>query len=158
MILIPVISRPATDFTAALAAASSALTPPFAGSAITNLAGLPPSGSRRFLIRAISYTSVENLGLEFDFFSGASGGFLSRYQFSKTDGAQLNAAGLYNAYVDGLRIPYQDLDTASSTTPAPPTLHVAIQNVDTVAKSAGSDGAVTVTFWIEPMGEGTGRS
>jgi hypothetical protein len=157
-ILIPVISRPTVDFTAALAAAGGALTPPFTGSAITNLPGLPAWGSRRFFIRAISFTAVENIGLEFDFFSGAAGGFLSRYQFSKADGVQLNAAGLYNYYVDGLAIPYIDLDTVSSTNPAPPTLHVAIQNVDTTAKSADAAGAVAVTFWIEPMGEGAGRS
>ncbi len=94
--------------------------------------------------------------MEFDCFSGAAGGFVSRYQFSKADGVQLAGAGLYNYYVDGLAIPYQDLDTSSS--PTPPSLHVAIQNVDTVAKSAGAGGAVSVTIWVEPMGEGTGRS
>ena len=134
------------------------MTPPYAGSAITNLPGLPPSGSRRFLIRAIAFTAVQNVGLEFDFFSGASGSFLSRYQFGKTDGVQLNGSGLYNYYVDGLAIPYVDLDTVSGTLPAPPTLHLALQNCDTVAKSADASGAVTITIWVEPQGEGTGRS
>jgi hypothetical protein len=157
-ILIPVISRPTVDFLAALAAASATFTPPFTGGPITNLAGLPASGSRRFLVRAISFTAVESIGLEFDFFSGAAGGFLSRYQFGKADGVQFNATGLYNYYVDGLAIPYIDLDTVSSTNPAPPALHVAIQNVDTTAKSADAAGAIAVTVWIEPMGEGAGRS
>lgn len=152
-ILIPVVSRPTVDFLAALAAASGALTPPYAGSVITNLPGLPPNGAKQFFVRAIGYTAVENLGLGFNFFSGASGGFLSRYQFQKTDGAQAGGAGLYNAYVDGLAIPYHDLDTANTTTP--PTLHVSLDNVDTVAKSANAGGAVTVTIWVEAQGEGS---
>lgn len=149
MMLHPVTSRPTVDFLAALAAASGALTPPFAGSAITNLPGVPRTGSRRFLVRALSYTAVENLGLEFDFYSRATGTFLARYAFTKADAQQQNATGLYTAYVDGLAIPYLDLDTASS--PTPPTLHLALQNVDTVAKSASAGGAVTVTAWLEAM-------
>lgn len=156
MTLYPITSRPTVDFTAALAAASGSLAPPFTGSAITTLVGLPPWGSRRFVIRALSYTAVQNLGLAFAFFSAAAGGasFLSRYQFTKADAVQQNSTGLYTAYIDGLAIPYMDADTSGTTDP--PTLHLALQNVDTVAKSSGSGGAVVVTVWLEPMDEQAG--
>jgi len=149
MIRVPVPSRPTVDFTGALAAAASSLTPPFVGTAIANLPGLPPWGPRRFLIRALAYTAVEPVGLAVDFYTRSTGGFLARYLFAKADVAQLNGAGLYSAYVDGLEIPYADLDTLESVTP--PTLHVALQNCDTTAKSAGAPGAVTLTVFVEPM-------
>lgn len=153
----PVYAVPTVNFLEALAAASGSLTPPFTGSAINNLAGVPPIGSRRFLIRAIEYLAKENVGLEFDFFGSAAGPttdpatdtFIGRYQFASANGVQYNSAGLYRYYVDGLAIPYLDLDTANSTTP--PTLHVGVQNADTVAKSADVAGAISVTFWLEPM-------
>jgi len=149
MIRVPVPSRPATDFTVALAAAASSLTPPFAGTAIANIPGLPPWGPRRFLIRALSYTAVQRVGLAVDFYARATGGFLARYLFASGDLAQLNGAGLYSAYVDGLEIPYADLDTLESV--SPPTLHVAVQNADTVAKSADAARAITLTVLVEPM-------
>lgn len=149
MLLVPVTSRPAVDFIAALAAAAATQTPPFVGSAIYNVLGVPPAGSRRFFVRAIGFTAVESIGLEYDFYDGAAGNFLGKWQFAKADGAQKNGAGAYQYYVDGLAIPYVDLDTIGSQNP--PTLHVAIQNVDTTAKSAAGAGAVTATFWLEPM-------
>lgn len=149
MIRHPVVSRPTVDFTAALAAAGSSLTPPFHGSAIASLPGLPPWGGRRYVIRALSYTAVERVGLGFDFYSSASGGFLGRFLFASADLAQLDGAGPYTAYIDGLEIPYADLDTLSSQNP--PTLHLAVQNADTTAKSAGGAGAITVTAWVEAL-------
>lgn len=148
--LFPVPTVGTVNFLPALAAASAFGTQPFAGTAINNINGVPPIGSRRFLIRAISWTAVENIGLEFDFFSRAAGGqFLGRYQFASVNGAQYNAAGLFNYYVDGLAIPYYDDDTINTVNP--PTLHVGVQNIDTVAKSANAAGAVVVVFWLEPQ-------
>jgi hypothetical protein len=154
----PVQSNPTTQFIEALAAAGSTFTPPFVGSALYNLPGLPPVNSRRYLIRAIEYLCVQDVGLEFDFWNSASGltnaiatdAFISRFQFGAVNGAQFNGAGLFRFYVDGLAIPYFDADSVLSTTVVP-TLHVAVQNVDTVAKSAGAPGAVNATFWLEPM-------
>lgn len=148
--LFPVTSRPTVDFIEALAAAAGTMIPPYAGSAITNLYGVPPIGSRRFLIRAIAYECVQNVGLEFDFFSSAVGGFLARFEFQSANGAEYNGLGNYLYYVDGLAIPYLDADSVNSATVAP-TLHVGIQNIDTVAKGAGELGAITATFWLEPM-------
>lgn len=155
--LFPVTSRPTVDFLDALAAAGSSLTPPFAGGPINTLKGLPPINARRFLVRAIEYLAVENVGLEFDFFGSAAGltdvigtdTFISRFQFASVNGAQFNATGLYRYYVDGLAIPVLDLDSINTTTP--PALHVAVQNVDTVAKTVDAAGAVKVTIWVEPM-------
>lgn len=154
--LFPVASKGTVNFLEALAATGSTFTPPFVGTAINNLAGVPPSGSRRFLIRAIEYLAMEAVGLEFDFFGSSVGptanvdtdNFIARYQFASANGVQYAGAGLYRFYVDGLAIPYYDLDTANSVTP--PTLHVGVQNVDTVAKSAGAPGAIACTFWLEP--------
>lgn len=155
--LYPVYAVPTVNFLEALAAASSTFTPPFVGTAMNNLAGVPPIGSRRFLIRAIAYVCAQQVGLEFDFFGSAAGltnligadTFIARYQFASVNGQQFNGAGVYRFYVDGLSIPYYDIDVANSVTP--PTLHTAVQNVDTVAKSGGAPGAVNATFWIEPM-------
>ena len=155
--LFPVVSSPTVNFLEALGAASASFTPPFVGTAMNNLAGVPPIGSRRFFIRVIEYLCVQQVGLEFDFWGSAAGltnaiatdTFISRYQFASVNGQQFNNTGLFRYYIDGLAIPYYDLDTANSTTP--PTLHVAAQNVDTVAKSAGAPGAVNATFWLEPM-------
>lgn len=155
----PVYSVPSTQFTEALAAAGTALTPPFVGSAIYNLPGLPGGGTGRFFIRAIEYLAVQNVGLEFDFFGSGIGQptnviatdrFLSRYQFLSANGVQYSGAGLYRSYVDGLAIPYVDVDTINAV--GPRQIHLGIQNVDTVAKSAGAPGAVAITLWVEPAG------
>lgn len=153
----PVQSNPTTMFIEALGAASSTFTAPFVGSAIYNI-GLPKaSGSGRWIIRAIQYLCVQQVGLEFDFFNSASGltnliatdGFISRIQFGSVQGQLFNNLGLFRFYLDGLAIPYVDNDTVNTVNPA--NLHVAAQNVDTVAKGAGAAGAVNATFWLEPM-------
>lgn len=153
----PVASNPTTNFTEALVATASAFTPPFAGTAMNNIGGVPPLNGRRYWIRGIEYLAVENVGLEFDFWASAAGltdavasdTFLSRYQFAAANGVQFNGIGLYRYFAWGLELPYYDLDTINTTTP--PSLHVAAQNVDTVAKSADAAGAVAVTFWLAPM-------
>jgi hypothetical protein len=154
--LYPVYSKGTVNFLEALAAAASSFTPPFVGSAMNNLAGVPPIGSRRFLIRSIMYLAMQNVGLEFDFWGSAAGltanvdtdTFIARYQFASANGAQFNGAGLYRYYVDGLAIPYFDIDSANSL--SSPTLHVSVQNTDTVAKSANAAGAIACTFMLEP--------
>jgi hypothetical protein len=159
--LYPVNALPTVNFLEALGAAAGFNTPPFVGTAMNNIPGVPAIASRRFLIRAIEYLCVQQVGLEFDFFNSATGltnvigtdGFISRFQFATVQGQQFNSValggGLFRFYIDGLAIPYVDLDTINTVNP--PTLHVAAQNVDTVAKSAGAGGAVNATFWLEPM-------
>ncbi len=153
----PVVSKPTVDFLDALGAAANAFQPPFVGGPVNNLPGVPPVNSRRYFIRGIEYLATENVGLEFDFFSSASGltnvigtdTFLARYQFASSNGVQFNGTGLYRYFSWGLDLPYYDDDTLNTTTS--PSLHVAIQNVDTTAKSAGAPGAITCRFWLTPM-------
>ncbi len=155
--LYPVVSKPTVNFLDALAAASSSFTPPFIGTAINNLPGVPPLNSRRYLIRGIEYLAMENVGLEFDFWSSAAGltnvigtdTFLGRYQFASANGVQFNSTGLYRYFAWGLDLPYRDDDTIN--TENSPTLHLALQNVDTVAKSGDEAGAVAITVWLVPM-------
>jgi hypothetical protein len=150
MILYPIQSRPTVHFLPALAAAGGSLTPPFTAGAITSLPGLPAYGPRRFLLRTVSYTAVERLGLGFDLFADAAGTlFLGRYVFRSAEGWQQGGSGTYNFYVDGLEVPYYDKDQDGSV--SPPVVHLALSNVDTVAKTANAGGAVTVTLWFEPM-------
>jgi hypothetical protein len=155
--LFPVYTNPLVNFRQALGAAAATFTPPFVGTVIEDLPGVPPGRSGWFLIRAISYLAVENIGLEFDFWATALGmsgvvtteTFLSRYQFASANGAQFAGLGPFHYYVDGLAIPYIDQDHVGST--APRTLHVSVQNIDTVAKSANNAGMFKATFWLEPM-------
>lgn len=153
----PVVSRPTVDFLDALAAAANTFQAPFVGGPINNLPGVPPINSRRYFIRGIEYLATENVGLEFDFFSSAAGltdvigtdTFLSRYQFASANGVQFNGGALYRYFSWGLDLPYYDAATINTTTS--PSLHLAIQNVDTIAKSANAAGAIAVTVWLAPM-------
>ncbi len=155
--LFPVQSRPTVDFLAALGAASAPFTPPFVGGTVQNLPGLPPVNSRRWILRVIEYLASSDFGLEFDFFATAAGltasaatdTFVSRYQFAAANGVQFNGTGPFRFYSDGLAIPIVDLDSVNTVNP--PLLHVAAQNIDTVAKAASPTDILQVTFWVEPM-------
>lgn len=155
--LFPVQSVPVLNFTEGLLGAANTFQAPFVGGPINNLGGVPPLNGRRYFIRGIEYTAMENVGLEFDFWATATGltadpatdTFLGRYQFASANGVQFNGTGLWRYMAWDLGLPYFDLDTLNTVTP--PTLHVAVQNVDTVAKSAGVPGAIAVTFWLAPM-------
>jgi hypothetical protein len=139
------------------------------GSAMYNIpmqvgAGAP---GRRTLIRAIECITDENFGPEFNFFSRATGktadpdtdSFISRFAFVSAMGEQINAAGLWRYYIDGLAIPYHDLDSenypAGQVTPTivQQKLHVVLQNVSATAKlaTAAAAGRIHTTFWLEPM-------
>lgn len=57
-------------------------------------------------------------------------------------GKQIGAAGLYHYYVDGLYIPYRDLDQTGK-------IHMSLINRSAGAKSAGDAGALKLTIGIE---------
>jgi hypothetical protein len=154
----PVSSVETVNFTEALAQNAK--------SAMNNLLGMPLTAGRRYLIRALQVLAKENYGPELNFFGKAAGltvdpatdFFISRFGFTSAMGEQLGAAGLWRYYNDGLAIPYMDLDwlnAASAGGPnsavAPPSLHVVLQNIDTIAKSAAAAGNTQVTVWLEPM-------
>jgi hypothetical protein len=155
--LFPVTSIEATHFTEALAAASAPGVPPFVGSAVYNIPGVPAIGSRRFLIRSIRITTKENFGPGISFFSRAAGMnadpaldcFVGRWAFLAVNGEQVAGIGLWRYYIDGLAIPYFDLDNAAL--PGPSFLHAMLENTDVIPKSAGAAGNVVVTVYMEPV-------
>lgn len=145
----PVTSVPTVNFLEALAQN--------AASAMNILYGVPPIFGRRYLIRAVSILTREAYGPELNFFATAAGNttdpatntFISRCGFVSANGERIGATGLYNYYVDGLAIPYYDLDTINSENP--PSLHVILQNVSATGKSANDTGATKVTVWMQPQ-------
>ncbi len=157
--LFPVTSVETLHFTEGLAAAGGIATPPYAASVMYNIPGVPRWGSRKFLVRSLLVVSVQAFGPEINFFDSAVGptlnpatdNFIARFGFTTAMGEQIGGAGLYRYYVDGLAIPYVDMDTFDSD--ASPTLHLIMQNIDTTAKLAGELGYVTVTTWLEAMAE-----
>lgn len=57
-------------------------------------------------------------------------------------GRQLAASGLYHFYVDGLYIPYRDLDQTGK-------IHMTLINRSAAAKTAGDAGALRVALGLE---------
>ena len=57
-------------------------------------------------------------------------------------GRQIAATGLYHYYVDGLYIPYRDLDQTGK-------IHMSLINRSAAAKTAGDAGAVKVVLGLE---------
>lgn len=158
-IIHPVVSLEGTNFTEALAGAAGVGVGPFNATAMNNIPMGLPWGNRRYLIRSILVMTLQNFGPEINFFASALGNtadpatdfFLGRFGFTSSMGEQIGnpAAGCFRYYVDGLAIPYHDRDTANSTTP--PSLHIVMQNIDTVAKSAAAAGNVVVRIGLEPQ-------
>jgi len=149
----PVVAVGTINFLEALA--TGATTP------INAIPGVPPVGSRRHYIRAISVLAVEQIGPTFLFFSSVPGqpttnvdtdGFISAFGFVDGMAQQMGGSGLWRYYVDGLQIPYYA--AGSGNTLAPPTLNVALTNTSATAKSAGAPGALSATFWLQPMSGG----
>lgn len=128
-----------------------------AASAMNSLPGLPNVNSRRYLIRAVRVVSVQNLGMNFQFYGASTGvtadvdtnRFISSFGFVAGQGVRYNSAGLYLYYVDGLAIPYYE-DGAGNAV-ARPSLNVVLQIQGATAKLADVAGALTAEFWLEPM-------
>ena len=147
--LFAVDSVPTVNFTEALAQN--------AASAMNILYGVPPQFARRYTIRAIEVTAVDNFGPELNFFASAAGfttdpntdNLISRWGFISSMGEQIGGSGLWRYYVDGLAIPYHDKDTANSVNP--PTLHVILQNISANVKNASPAGAIKVRVWMTPQ-------
>lgn len=146
----PVVSVGTVNFLEALAAAGNA-------TAVNAIKGVPPVNSRRFLIRACSVLAMEHIGMTFLFFASAAAQtanvdtdrFISSLGFVAGQGVQMNGAGLWRYYVDGMSVPYYMDGSGNSQTP--PTLNVALQLQGATAKSANAAGAVAATFWLEPL-------
>lgn len=102
------------------------------------------------IIRSIQIASAEDLQWELWFYGKNTYNAptdpdlntrLGWYWFG-VNGRQLAAAGLYHFYVDGLYIPYRDLDQTGK-------IHMTLINRSAGAKSAGAAGALRVQLGLE---------
>lgn len=101
------------------------------------------------IIRNISIVSVEDRNWELWFWGRNTFNeptpdidtFIGSWLFAVA-GKQIGAAGLFHYYVDGLYIPYRDLDQTSK-------IHMTLVNRSAGAKSAGDAGAIRVQLGLE---------
>lgn len=102
------------------------------------------------LVRSLQILSVENLSWELWLFRSAlqnptdpdTNGALGYWAFGTT-AVRIGGAGLYNYYIDGLGIPYRDLDRTSK-------IHMALINRSVASKTADAAGAVRLQLVLEP--------
>lgn len=134
----------------------------------SGLAGM--NGKVENILRGLSIVSKENLAWELDFYSSNTfataspdtNKWLGRWTFAATDAKQIGGTGLWEYYIDGMELPLWDDDTSgtagSATNPIVGTgkLHVSLVNRSAASKTAGTNGALVVTFWLEPMQAGSG--
>lgn len=167
----PVRSNPTVDFTEALVTN--------AGSANVDLT--LPTRDALWFVRAIAIIATENLAYELQLFDSAENmgatipedhfvavwqfGVLSAavpaspgYPFDVPDVTPQN--GFYHFYVDGNGIPYYDLDQlkaknqgSGGTYPNNAKLHCRLINRSAATKTAGSGGALQVTFFLANQGQ-----
>jgi hypothetical protein len=164
---IPVRTKSTVHFLGALAAAGAAATEhlkTIGNSSVT--AGVVPEGLAagghvRSRLRSIRILSVQLLPWEVQLFHRAAGiggavldteSFVGTWSFTGSgtpgDGSQATGDTFYYYYVDGLDVPYEDLDVTSQ-------IHVRLINRHAAtAKIAGASGAITIEFGLEPS---TGR-
>lgn len=110
------------------------------------------NGNAQNILYGVTINSVENLAWEVQFWAKDTfqttnpdtDFFLARWQFSASDGVRDAGTGLYRYYIDGLQIPYQDLDNTGE-------LHMILVNRSAAAKTAGAGGAVRIIIWAGPM-------
>lgn len=148
--MIPVASNGTVSFLDALLTGEST---PVNAIPASNLA----VGSRRFLIRVARLVATQNLDYQFQFFASSAeptadvdtNRFISQIEFLPGMGFQMDNAGLYYYYLDGLATPYYVDGSGNSLTP--PTLNVALTNRDAVAKLADAAGALSLEVWLEPQ-------
>jgi hypothetical protein len=143
---------PATQLIAA-AAQNVALTVNMVqGSGIGQVDGSVAGGNTvKSRVRAITILSVQNLAWEVilwgkdTYNTGAiEAQFpLGQWAFATGDGTQIAGTGLYLYHVDGLDIPYVDLDASGE-------VHLMLVNRSAGAKSADAAGAILVQLQLEP--------
>jgi|SRR5690242_5709584 len=126
---------------------------------------LPSALGSRALVRSLVIQSVQNLDWELLVFKMYNGGtpqsippggtidnvvFAGKYRFFAADAVQIAAAGPYLYYIDGLEIPYHDLDSVNASGLAtPPFFTAVLVNRSVTGKSAGDAGAVVLRVGLE---------
>jgi hypothetical protein len=143
---------PATQFLAACAQNAALTENLIQGSGAGQIDGSVAGGNTvRSRLRALLVMSAQNLAWEVvlwgkdTFNTGAieTQYPLAQWAFAAGDGTQIGGAGLYYYYVDGLDMPYSDLDRTGE-------LHLMLVNRSAGAKNADAAGAVLIQLQLEP--------
>jgi hypothetical protein len=132
----------------------------FTGSLATNAAEaedivLPPAcggSAARAVVRAVTIQAKEDLDWELWFWASASytnadmdlDYFLGKVVFSAAEGTQIGATGFFTCYKGNLDVPIVDRDNTQ-------TIHVKLVNRNAASKTAGTNGQVVVSLWLEPI-------
>lgn len=114
------------------------------------LAGI--NGNARSTLKSIAIISDENLDWEVWLFGKStfqvadydSDFFVGRWSFVAADAVRIAGTGGYYYYIEGLGVPYADLNNTGK-------LHITLINRSAAGKSAGASGEVVITFTMEPM-------
>lgn len=106
----------------------------------------------RSRLRAIALISDQNLNWEIFLWGRDTFGdpadfdlnsFIGRWRFDQGDGVQIAGAGPFYYYVDGLDVPYEDLDNSGE-------LHISLVNRHATAKNAGATGEIVLKLVFDP--------
>lgn len=125
---------------------------------------LAAGGHCRSRLKGLSIVSDQNLAWEIQLYSTNrfdqdntdldTTPFLGRWAFAAGDGVQNAAAGPYLYYIDGLDIPYRDVDCDSHLFPTGARgqgqIHLALVNRSATGKNAGATGEIVIQLYFEP--------
>jgi len=154
---------------------STSSTEDFQGTLATNAAAtlrkaLPAALGGRSRWRGITILSAQQLDWEVALYKTSNaynipaGGTIDqvqlagRYRFYAADGTQVAGAGPFMYYVDGMDIPYHDLDSANAqpqpvanvaAVATPPYINIVLINRNATSKSAAAAGYVQVRLSME---------
>jgi hypothetical protein len=110
-------------------------------------------GRARVRLKMISIISKEALDWELMLFnkdthatsSVDTDSFCGRWSFVSAMAVRIAGAGLYYYYIDGLDVPYTDADGTGE-------LHLGLINRSAASKTAGANGAISVSLTFEELG------
>jgi len=146
--VVPVKTDATTQFTSALAVGEQE-------TENVSLAAISALPQAPCIVKAISVSSVQNLAFDLVFFAKDTFQqaapndeyFVARIAYTAAIGTQSVTGGLYEYMTLPVNFsyPYVDLDGTQE-------LHVGLVVRGATAKLAGASGALSVTFWCEPMG------
>lgn len=111
----------------------------------------------RCRLRQIQVVSTENLDWEIWLLSKTGGTtadadtdpLLGFWSFVAADAKRVAGAGLFHYYIDGLDVPYEDMDRGAGVAGTGGYLHTCLVNRSAAGKTAGAGGALTVRWGVE---------
>lgn len=153
---------------------STSSTEDFQGALATDAAAtlrmvLPAALGGRSRWRGLTIMSAQNLDWEVFLFKTSNAytpkvgvvdtiQLAGKYRFFASDAVQIGGTGPYYYYIDGMDIPYHDLDSANAQQQPnpnvaplgnPPYINIVLVNRNAVSKSAGADGYVQLRLAME---------